>query len=232
MSIVLLRPCKASLSDTEDERQSHPTAFFNRANSAMTQSFYSRAGKRWFDATCSFLGLVVLSPFLLLVALLVKLSSRGPIFFRQYRVGQHGRPFLILKFRTMKPTADGSGPLITGQGDPRITPVGQWLRKSKIDELPPLFNVLLGDMSLVGPRPEVPMYTKHYTDKQKAILIVKPGITGPSADVYEEEILGSQPDKESFYIGALLPAKLQIDLAYCAQIRFLGDVKLILLTFL
>jgi lipopolysaccharide/colanic/teichoic acid biosynthesis glycosyltransferase len=197
----------------------------------MPQSFYIRTGKRWFDATCALLGLIVLSPFLFLVVLIVKLSSCGPVFFRQVRIGQFGRPFRILKFRTMRESRSDSGPLLTAEGDPRITSIGKWLRKSKVDELPQLINVLLGDMSLVGPRPEVPRYAGEYTDRQKKILLAKPGITGPSANVYEEELLGSYLDKETFYLTTILPAKLEIDIAYCESVSFAEDVRLVFQTF-
>jgi lipopolysaccharide/colanic/teichoic acid biosynthesis glycosyltransferase len=197
----------------------------------MTHSFYCRAGKRWFDAACALFGLIILSPLLFLVALLVKLTSRGPTFFRQVRIGQFGRPFQIFKFRTMKDSPSGSGPLLTAEGDARITPFGKWLRKSKVDELPQLLNVLLGDMSLVGPRPEVPRYARAYTDRQKKILRLKPGITGPSANVYEEQLLRGHADKETFYLTTILPAKLEIDIAYCESVSFTEDVKLIIQTF-
>lgn len=197
----------------------------------MTQSLYCRAGKRWFDAACALFGLIVLSPFLFLVALFVKLTSSGPAFFRQVRIGQFGRSFQIFKFRTMKHGPFGSGPLLTAEGDARITPFGKWLRKSKVDELPQLINVLLGDMSLVGPRPEVPRYVGEYTDRQKKILLLKPGITGPSANVYEEQLLRGHLDKEAFYLTTLLPAKLEIDIAYCESVSFTEDVKLIIQTF-
>jgi lipopolysaccharide/colanic/teichoic acid biosynthesis glycosyltransferase len=197
----------------------------------MTQSFYSRIGKKWFDTACALFGLLVLSPLLFLVACIVKLTSRGPAFFRQVRVGQFGRPFQIFKFRTMKDDPSGSGPLLTAEGDSRITPFGKWLRKSKVDELPQLINVLSGDMSLVGPRPEVPRYAGEYTDRQKKILLVKPGITGPSANVYEEQLLGGHLDKESFYLTTILPAKLEIDIVYCESVSFTEDLRLILQTF-
>jgi FlaA1/EpsC-like NDP-sugar epimerase/lipopolysaccharide/colanic/teichoic acid biosynthesis glycosyltransferase len=201
------------------------------ASAPMSQSLYLRTGKRWFDAACALIGLVVLSPFLFLVAFFVKFTSRGPAFFRQVRVGQFGRPFRIFKFRTMKEVRSGSCSFLTAEGDPRITPIGKWLRKAKIDELPQLINVLMGDMSIVGPRPEVPRYTAEYTVRQKKILLVKPGITGPSVIVGEEELLASHLNKEIFYLTTILPAKLDIDIAYCERINFMEDVKLILLTF-
>ena len=213
---------------SESSAAERPTAF---ATLPMTQSFYSRTAKRWFDAACALFGLIVLCPLLFLVALFVKLTSPGPAFFRQVRVGQFARPFHIFKFRTMKDNPSGSGALLTAEGDARITPFGKWLRKSKVDELPQLINVLLGDMSLVGPRPEVPRYSGEYTDRQKKILLVKPGITGPSANVYEEQLLGGHLDKETFYLTTILPAKLEIDIAYCQRVNFTEDVKLILQTF-
>lgn len=131
----------------------------------------------------------------------------------------------------MKDSRFSSGPLLTAEGDARITPFGKWLRKSKVDELPQLINVLLGDMSLVGPRPEVPRYAREYTGRQKKILLVKPGITGPSANVYEEQLLSGHLDKETFYLTAILPAKLEIDIAYSESVSFTEDVRLILQTF-
>ncbi len=199
----------------------------------MTQSFYCRAGKRWFDAACALFGLIVLSPLLFLVALFVKLTSSGPAFFRQVRIGQFGRPFQIFKFRTMKHSPSDSGSLLTAEGDARVTPFGKWLRKSKVDELPQLLNVLWGDMSLVGPRPEVPRYVGEYTDRQKKILVLKPGITGRTANiyVYEEQLFRGHADKETFYLTTILPAKLEIDIAYCESVSFTEDVKLIIQTF-
>jgi lipopolysaccharide/colanic/teichoic acid biosynthesis glycosyltransferase len=125
----------------------------------------------------------------------------------------------------------GRGSLLTAAGDPRITPLGTWLRKTKIDELPQLINVLLGEMSLVGPRPEVAEYTAAYGEKKEIVLLVKPGITGPSANVYEEELLASQTDKEAFYLTSVLPAKLELDVSYCQNVRLGTDLKLLFGTF-
>src|SRR5882757_3284956 len=136
-----------------------------------------KAAKRIYDLFFSTLGLVLLSPFLLLIGLVIKLSDRGPIFYRQKRIGQYGIPFLIWKFRTMVPNADAYGPAVTSNDDPRVTPLGRLLRRTKIDELPQLWNVLCGEMSLVGPRPEVARFVEHYTREQRAILQHKPGIT-------------------------------------------------------
>jgi len=162
----------------------------------------------------------------------VRLSSRGPTFFRQERTGQFGRPFRILKFRTMRPATHGVGPLVTAAGDSRITAVGRWLRKTKIDELPQLFNVLSGDMSIVGPRPEVPKYTALYNEEQRRTFLAKPGITGPAAIAFvnEEELLAAQTDREGYYVNTLLPAKLALDIQYCQNISVAADAKFILQT--
>jgi len=196
----------------------------------MIESFYTSSGKRIFDATVSGLGLVALSPLLLLVAVAVRISSPGPALFRQIRTGQFGRPFRILKFRSMRPAPAGKGALLTATGDPRITGLGYWLRKTKIDELPQLVNVLLGEMSLVGPRPEVPVYTAQYNDRQKRVLLAKPGITSPEINFDEELLMAAHPDKEGLYLKEILPAKLEFDLAYSEDIRFFKDLRIVLHT--
>jgi lipopolysaccharide/colanic/teichoic acid biosynthesis glycosyltransferase len=183
------------------------------------------------DVTASALGLLVLSPLLALVALAVRLSISGPALFRQTRTGQFEKPFFILKFRSMRPAPAGKGALLTAAGDPRITPLGYWLRKMKIDELPQLWNVLRGDMSLVGPRPEVPFYTAHYTSKQREVFSVRPGVTGPSIILNEEELMARRTDKEDFYLSVILPAKVEVDVAYCQKMGFLADMRILLLTF-
>ena len=195
----------------------------------MKETFYFRIGKQWFDAIAAFPALMLLSPLFLLTAMAIKLTSRGSVFFRQVRVGQFERPFRIFKFRTMTGDSRGRGALLTAAGDPRITPLGRWLRKTKIDELPQLINVAFGDMSLVGPRPEVPEYVARYTQRQKQILSVKPGITGPAANNYidEEQLLAGRPDKEVFYLTNILPAKLERDIAYCERMEFRGDLLII-----
>jgi lipopolysaccharide/colanic/teichoic acid biosynthesis glycosyltransferase len=196
-------------------------------------SFYTRFGKNCMDMALALLGLLILMPFFIVVALGVGLTSRGPAFFRQVRVGRFGKPFQILKFRTMRLAATRDGGLLTAKGDPRVTPIGKLLRKTKVDELPQLINVIAGDMSLVGPRPEVPKYVANYTERQKEVLRVKPGITGVTAAAYvnEEELLANHPDKEQFYIATVLPAKLDRDITYCQQITFAGDLRLIWATF-
>ena len=196
----------------------------------MSQTFYTKFGKRLFDAIGSALGLLLLSPLLVLVAIAVRLSSPGPVIFRQLRTGRLEKPFHILKFRSMRPAPAGKGALLTAAGDPRITPLGFWLRKTKIDELPQLFNVLGGDMSLVGPRPEVPVYTAQYNSRQRRVLRVRPGITSPQINFDEEALMASHPDKEEFYLSEILPAKLECGLVYVDKIRFFTDLKILLAT--
>lgn len=200
----------------------------------MAQTFYVRTGKRWLDAAAAFAGLVILSPLFFLAALAIKLASRGPIFFMQVRVGQFGKPFRIFKFRSMRVVDTGSESLLTAACDSRINSVGRLLRKIKADEFPQLLNVLFGEMSLVGPRPEVPKYVAAYSERQRQVLLAKPGITSPAANNYvnEEELLAGQPDKDNFYLSVLLPAKLALDLAYCENVRVGEDLKIILATFL
>lgn len=198
------------------------------SSTSMSSTFYIRRGKRLLDLLVSSVGLIVLSPLLLLVAAAARLSSPGPALFRQVRIGQFEKPFLIWKFRTMRQS--NSGPLLTAAGDSRITPLGRWLRKTKIDEFPQLFNVFRGEMSLVGPRPEVPLYTARYSAGQKEVFQAKPGITGPSIIMDEEELMAGQPDKEAFYLSTIMPAKLEIDLAYCQNVRFGEDLRMIFAT--
>lgn len=194
-------------------------------------TFYPRFGKRCVDFVCALAGLIVLSPVLVAVAIAVKLTSPGPAFFRQNRIGRHGEPFAILKFRSMIHGGSPSGSLLTAAGDPRITPFGRWLRATKIDELPQLINVLIGDMSLVGPRPEVSRYVATYSKRQRAVLAERPGITGASINIYEEELLAAQHDKEAYYLHHILPEKLEVDLNYCRHITLSTDLNLIAGTF-
>jgi lipopolysaccharide/colanic/teichoic acid biosynthesis glycosyltransferase len=199
----------------------------------MKHSFYEQFGKRAIDLLGAISGLVVLAPLFLIVAVLVKATSRGPVFFRQIRVGQFGKPFRMFKFRSMSGSGSGRGALLTTTGDPRITPVGHWLRKSKLDELPQLINVFLGQMSLVGPRPEVAEYVATYSEAQRRVLLAKPGITGLVAmnNVEEEDLLAAQEDKDHFYQTVLLPAKLRLDILYCENVRFGEDLRILFGTF-
>ena len=184
--------------------------------------------KRLFDFLSALFGLIVLFPLFLITSFIIKLTSPGPVFHRGGRVGLNGRLFGLYKFRTMIANAATLGPGITAQNDPRITGVGRFLRRSKIDELPQLINVLMGDMSLVGPRPEDPRYVAQYTPEQKKILNVRPGITSAASLTYqnEERMLKGQ-DWEIVYETQILPAKLEIDLAYLAKRTLSSDLLLI-----
>lgn len=187
--------------------------------------------KRLFDISASALGLLVLSPVFLTLALLVRFSSPGPVFYRATRVGRHGVPFRLLKFRSMVINADRLGPGVTGAADPRITPVGRFLRRTKLDELPQLLNVLRGEMSLVGPRPEDPRYVALYTAAQRRVLDVRPGITSPASIAYRhEESLLTGENWEQAYIERLMPAKLELDLAYVQRASLRTDLALIFRT--
>lgn len=189
--------------------------------------------KRLFDALASLAGLIVLSPLLIVVAIGVKATSRGPVFFRQERMGKDFRPFRIYKFRTMVVDAPQLGGQITaGERDPRITKVGALLRKTKIDELPQLINVFVGDMSLVGPRPEVPRYVNMFREDYQEVLTVRPGITDLASVKYrdEAEILGAAADPDQVYISQVLPDKIALAKQYIAQSSLLFDLRLILQT--
>ncbi|NTV76379.1 MAG: sugar transferase [Holophaga sp.] len=187
---------------------------------------------RLFDLICSLLGLLVLSPFLLGVALLVKLQDGGPVFYRQVRVGRHGKPFRILKFRTMAVDADRAGPLLTVGRDRRITRLGAWLRRWKVDELPQLVNVVLGEMGLVGPRPEVPKYVALYTEQEARVLTLRPGITDAASIAYrfENDLLRDCEDPEAFYKNNILPNKIRINLEYGGNPTLVSNLKIILAT--
>lgn len=186
--------------------------------------------KRAFDIVCAALGLLVLSPVLLMCALLVGLTSPGGVLFRQERMGRDGVPFTIYKFRSMR--KDNAGLKISTSSDSRITPVGRILRKTKLDELPQLWNVLKGDMSFVGPRPEVREYTDLYTDEQRQVLLLRPGITGLASIRYrnENDLLSASTDPNRTYIEEVMPAKLALDLEYIPRACVSYDIRLILET--
>jgi lipopolysaccharide/colanic/teichoic acid biosynthesis glycosyltransferase len=184
--------------------------------------------KRALDLLISILGLLVLSPLLLLLALWIKLDSPGPVLYRGKRVGQEGHPFLMYKFRTMVLGAELRGPAVTYRDDPRITSAGRFLRRTKLDELPQLLNVLRGEMSLVGPRPEDPKYVALYTPEQRLVLSVKPGITGPTQLEYRDEaslLQGEGVDEE--YVSRLMPEKLKLDLEYVRTRSLLLDFRIL-----
>lgn len=188
--------------------------------------------KRLFDIVCSFFGLVFLSWLFVFVALWVGLSSRGGVFYRQRRVGRCNRDFTIYKFRSMRVNSDRQGLLTIGGRDGRITKAGVFIRKYKLDELPQLFNVLRGDMSFVGPRPEVRKYVELYTEEQKKVLTVRPGITSLSSIKYrnENEILSRSDNPEQYYIDEIMQDKLAIELDYLEQRSLLTDIKVIFQT--
>lgn len=188
--------------------------------------------KRAFDVASSAAGLAVLAPVFLIVAVLIKAQDRGPVFFRQERVGRHGRPFRIHKFRTMR--VANAGALITSADDARITPVGAFLRRTKLDELPQLIDVLRGDMSVVGPRPEVPRYVALWGDAARAeILSVRPGISDPAAIAFrnEQDELAAADDPERHYVEVILPQKVAMYLDYVRTRSFAGDLRVVFRTF-
>jgi lipopolysaccharide/colanic/teichoic acid biosynthesis glycosyltransferase len=188
--------------------------------------------KRLFDVGATIAGLFVLWPVLLIVALLIKLDDGGSVFFRQERVGRAGRRFRVWKFRTMIPDAEQRGGALTVGDDPRTTRVGRWLRRSKLDELPQLFNVLAGDMSLVGPRPEVPRYVARYSADQRRVLDLVPGLTDPASIAYsrESELLARAADPDRYYVTTVMPDKIRINLAYAAHATRWTDVKVVVET--
>lgn len=192
----------------------------------------NRIIKRLFDILASGIGIIVLSPVLLIIALRIKTGSDGPVFFKQIRVGKNGKEFEILKFRTMVVNAEKLGRQITVGADNRITKVGGFLRKYKLDELPQLFNVFKGDMSLVGPRPEVPRYVKLYTEEQRKVLSVRPGITDLASIRYrdENELLGKAENPDEFYINTIMPDKLALNMEYIKKSNVFYDIYIIIET--
>lgn len=189
--------------------------------------------KRLLDIFSSALVLLVLLPFWLIIALAIVLESRGGVFYRQIRVGKDNKDFYLYKFRTMRTGSDQKGLLTVGERDSRITRVGYFLRKYKIDEFPQLLNVLKGDMSIVGPRPEVRKYVDMYMPEQMRVLSVRPGLTDIASIqyVHENELLAASDDPEKTYIEEVMPAKLALNLQYIDNQSVLGDIKLIWKTF-
>ena len=189
--------------------------------------------KRLFDILASGFGLLVLSPILIVVAIWIKLDSKGPVFYRQVRVGRHNKDFRIYKFRSMRVGSDKGSLVTIGGRDPRITKSGYFIRKFKIDELPQLINVFVGDMSLVGPRPEVRHYVNYWTPEQMHVLDVRPGITDPASIRFrnENELLAKAEDPERYYIDVIMQEKIKLYLEYVDNASFWCDIKLILQTF-
>lgn len=190
------------------------------------------AAKRAMDIVISGCALAVLWPVLLLVALAIKLDDPGPVFYRQVRVGRGGKTFRIFKFRTMIVDADKKGLAITVGRDSRITRVGAVLRKTKLDELPQLLNVLIGEMSFVGPRPEVPHYVNMYTPYQRQVLLVRPGITDYASIAYrnENDVLAAAKNPEQMYIDVIMPEKIELNMKYLHEISPAADIRLIFKT--
>ncbi len=189
--------------------------------------------KRVYDVVFSGLGLVILSPLFVVVAVMIKLDSPGPVFYRQIRIGKGNREFKILKFRKMHDYIGDGGSNLTTANDGRMTRFGAFLRKTKIDELPQAFNVLMGDMAVVGPRPETPNYVELYTPTQRQVLKVKPGITD-YASIYfinEGNLLEEADDPERYYVERIMPQKNRLNLQYIADMSFSTDMKIIYLTF-
>lgn len=189
--------------------------------------------KRLFDVLASGLGLLVLSPLFLVLALWIKFDSKGPVFYRQVRVGRNNKDFRIFKFRSMRVGADKGSLVTIGGHDPRVTRSGYFIRKFKFDELPQLINVFLGDMSLVGPRPEVRHYVDYWTPEQMHVLDVRPGITDPASIKFrnENELMGQADDPEKYYIEVIMQEKIRLYLEYVHNHSFLGDIGLIFKTF-
>ncbi len=188
-----------------------------------------RKAKRCLDLALAVPGVVIFAPLFVLLMIFIKLDSRGPAFFRQVRIGRHGQPFRIFKFRTMVADAEARGAQITVGADQRITKVGQFLRRSKLDELPQLLNVVKGEMTLVGPRPEVPRYVAQYGEAEKPLLALTPGITSLASLQFrhESELLAAQADPETFYLTQVMPEKVRIDLAYARRATVMSDLAVI-----
>ncbi|RLE38314.1 sugar transferase [Candidatus Woesearchaeota archaeon] len=188
--------------------------------------------KRLFDIVAAGLALVVLSPILCMVGGAVRLTSPGPVFYRQTRVGRGRGLFKIVKFRSMVTDAEDSEPLVTSKDDCRITPIGRFLRRTKLDELPELWNVLVGDMSIVGPRPEVPRYVEHYSPEWERVFDVRPGITDLATLQFRDEelVLKHAHDREQIYLQVVVPIKMRLALEYINRRSFMLDLKIILLT--
>lgn len=203
-------------------------------DSLMKGKSFSLFCKRCFDIVASFFGILFLSPVLLICSIAIAVSSRGGVFFTQERVGKGGKSFKIIKFRTMVPNAESKGMQITVGNDMRVTKVGKFLRKTKLDELPQLFNVLVGQMSFVGPRPEVPRYVDMYTEYQRNVLRIRPGITELASIVYrdENEVLAASEDPERTYVEEVMQQKLKLNMQYMQKMGFWYDIKLIFQTFL
>ena len=222
--------CVASTAHDAQKFAAHGRADF-RGPEPAARPLYA-AAKRTFDVLASAAGLVVAGPLLLLAAIAIRLDSPGGVLFVQQRVGRHFEPFGIYKFRTMVADAERRGGPITSGADPRITRVGRLLRATKLDELPQLFNVLKGDMSLVGPRPEVPKYVEMFRDDYEVVLSVRPGLTDPASVKYRDEsaLLAASGEPERTYVEVVLPDKIALARQYVSEASFSGDLTLLVRT--
>lgn len=193
---------------------------------------FSLSFKRVFDILFSILGLIIMFIPMIIISILIKTQSDGPVFFRQVRVGKNGKDFEILKFRTMIVDAEKKGKQITIGDDPRITKIGSFLRKTKLDEFPQLINVLKGEMSFVGPRPEVRHYVEMYNEEQKKVLLIRPGITDRASIIFRDEaqLLAKSDNPEETYIHEIMPKKLEYNLDYIRNFSVWTDIRLILET--
>ncbi len=185
--------------------------------------------KRTVDIVASALGIIILSPVFAVIGVAILVESPGPVFFRQVRIGRYGRPFRIWKFRSMRAGAEVAGPGVTVRGDLRITPLGGHLRRAKLDELPQLINVFLGDMSLVGPRPEIPGFVEGYSEEQRAVLQTRPGITDPASLRFsdEEALLARARDAADYYQRVVIPEKVALNIAYQRDATILSDLGVV-----
>lgn len=210
-------------------RLSEAKPYFEYLDSKRISLFF----KRLFDIIIAFIVLVILSPIMLVSGVLVGVTSKGPVFYLQKRIGRYGKPFSIIKFRTMVQNADQLGAQVTvGENDPRITKVGNALRTTRIDEFPQMINILKGDMSLVGTRPEVPRYVEKYTPEMMATLLLRPGASGEASLKYryENDMLKDKEDPEAYYVDTILPDKMAVNLEYTGNFSLGRDVNILLRT--
>ena len=221
---------------SEDVKQSLKTRLYNKVLTTLggndIPEIINYKFKRFLDIVIGTYGLMFLSPLFLIIAVLIKVNSPGPVFHRARRVGRKGELFTLYKFRSMVVNADKMGPGVTAAGDSRVTKIGKFLRRTKLDELPQLWNVMKGDMRLVGPRPEDPHYVDLYTPEQKKILYIRPGITSAASVIYrnEEAILQGE-NWEATYVNEVLPNKLAVDLEYAQKPTVIRDVSILVKTF-
>ena len=189
-------------------------------------------GKRFMDVAGAVAGLLVAAPVMLVIAIAIKAGDGGPVFFRQRRIGRHGVPFGIWKFRSMATGAEFAGPSVTAHGDPRVTPVGAWLRRIRLDELPQLLNILMGEMSFVGPRPEVPGFVAMYDEEQRRVLQFVPGLTDPASLAYrnEAELLAGSEEPAGDYAKWIMPVKVRMSLEYARRATVWSDLRMIAAT--